>query len=76
MTDLEQMFFPDRMITVERILAARGVALFISNEQNARVEIGDEVFFLSVERAFTELGAAIREIQALGSDLWAQKSSG
>ena len=79
--DIEQVFFPAPLITPAKLMrclaapAARGMTLYIFTAENARVQIGDEVIFLSVERALGELGAALREIQALGSEIWAQKSS-
>ena len=93
--DLEQVFFPAPFITTAKLVVARRAqgapAVVVLNEQRPggtrRVELGDEMFYCSVERAFVasvaqaeapslmELGTALREILALGSELWAQKSS-
>lgn len=60
--NLEQLFFPEVMITASLIAEAGGCSLLIVDWENARVQVGERVCYLSTERALRELGAAIQQL--------------
>ncbi|CAN5772992.1 hypothetical protein BH10CHL1_BH10CHL1_47920 [soil metagenome] len=60
--NLEQLFFPEAMITAPLIAEAGGCSLLIVSLDNARVQVGGSVCYLSTERALRELGRAIQQL--------------
>ena len=56
---IEQLFFPEALITAAQVAKAGGFTLQILDGNNARVQVGECTCYLSVARALSELGAAI-----------------
>ncbi|CAN5779822.1 hypothetical protein BH10CHL1_BH10CHL1_47900 [soil metagenome] len=60
---MEQLFFPEAMISATQIAEAGGFTLQILDMNNARVQVGEWICYLAVARALSELGAAIRQLR-------------